>query len=175
VRGCSSKKTNGKPPADTCRSKPSPKWIERKQTPFPASKPPDRDLRSSGKLQHIDGRDLAGDDDLNGAADNDEVYGGAGGDTVNGGSGDSIVWGATGDDTFVFSLGDDTFFGFDDGNLEDQIDMSGAVGITNTTDLLTNHLTTDLRGNAVITDDNGNSVTLQGVGTANLDMDNFTF
>jgi len=42
---------------DTLRSRLSNKSIKRKQTPFPASKPPDRDLRSSGKLHHIDGRD----------------------------------------------------------------------------------------------------------------------
>ena len=33
------------------------KSIERKQTPFPASKLPDHDLRASGKLHYIDGRD----------------------------------------------------------------------------------------------------------------------
>ena len=42
--------THGGPPADTCGSRLSPKSTERQQTQFQASRPPDRDLGSSGKL-----------------------------------------------------------------------------------------------------------------------------
>ena len=54
---CSSRTTNGKPPAATCRSRPSPRSTQRRQTQFSAFKPPDHDLRPPTKLHHLDGRD----------------------------------------------------------------------------------------------------------------------
>ena len=61
-----SRTTNGRPPADTCRPKPSLKPIRRKQTRFSASqlKPPDHDPRPTN-LHHIDGRDLQSREDQN--------------------------------------------------------------------------------------------------------------
>src|SRR5262249_51128017 len=60
-----------------------------------------------------------------------------------------------------------------DFHAEDWIDLSGATGISDFTELLAK--TTNVGGNAVINFGGGNRITLTGVSKASLQADDFTF
>lgn len=115
---------------------------------------------------------VTGADSLDGGGGADLLRAGLGGDRMFGGGGDDTMVGDSGDDTFVFSAGADVAQDFD--VAADILDLSGAAGITDMTDLMANHVST-VGGNAVITDADGDTLTLLVVTEAELATAAITF
>lgn len=116
----------------------------------------------------------AGSDRLVGAAGNDTLKGGSGADRLSGGTGDDRMKGGAGADTFIFGPGNDVVVDFDtdlDGEL---INLSNAAGISDFTDLSSNHITQVSQG-ARITDGNGDTLLLQDVDVSSLSESDFIF
>lgn len=113
-----------------------------------------------------------GADRVSGGAGNDRVIGGGGRDTVDGGSGNDVLQGLNGDDTFVFSTGSDLIKDFQAN--ADTIDLDNAVGISNFSDLVSNHMW-ERDGDVIIRDAAGNRTFLQDTSMAELDSGDFVF
>lgn len=113
-----------------------------------------------------------GRDTLEGGAGNDLLKGWAGNDRLEGGAGNDTLKGGADADTFVFSADADQINDFGTG--DDNIDLTMAVGITDYTDLQTNHLSEN-GGNTIITDDAGSTLIVLDVELTSLNESDFTF
>ena len=123
-----------------------------------------QNLRGSGHDDSLLG--TFGPNRLEGLAGDDNLQGRGGGDTYLGGPGN---------DTFIFQngFGLETVLDFDALNDLEKISLQNVPGITDFTDLTTNHLSKN-GGDALITDGVG-VITLVGVDPADLDANDFVF
>ncbi|WP_420003782.1 FG-GAP-like repeat-containing protein [Arenibacterium sp. LLYu02] len=121
-----------------------------------------------------------GNDRLQGGGQADRLFGGdgrdlllgqGGNDSLDGGRGNDTLVGGGGADTFVFSEGQDLVRDF---RGRDQIDLTGASGISGYSDLMANHISETDRG-VVITADSGDSLTLAGLTLDDLSRGDFLF
>ncbi len=122
----------------------------------------------------------AGDDTLKGGNGNDRILGGVGKDSLDGGVGNDRMTGNGGADTFIFGPGTDIVTDFSTADSAEKIDLSGVTSIIGADDLakfndLTNEHLSEVNGNVVIDDLAGNTMTLNGVGIADLNQDDFIF
>ena len=106
----------------------------------------------------------------------DTINTGGGDDVINAGGGNDKMTGGTGSDDFIFKdgFGTDIIYDFDVSNVDENIDLSTVTGITNYTDLKTNHLRSNSTNEAEIFDE-ANTITLAGVSTADLSDTDFIF
>ncbi|WP_050531347.1 M10 family metallopeptidase C-terminal domain-containing protein [Pseudaestuariivita atlantica] len=119
-------------------------------------------------------RGRRGEDTLLGGGGNDSLFAGDDNDTLVGGDGDDTLHGNAGADTFRFTgtFGDDRLIDFDETEVGEVIELIGVAGITDFTDLITNHAT-QVGGNTRIDDDAGNSIILVNVTLSALQADDF--
>ena len=118
----------------------------------------------------------AGDDTVTSGNNADTINTGGGDDVINAGGGNDKMTGGTGSDDFIFKdgFGTDVIYDFDVSNVDEYIDLSAVTGITNYTDLKTNHLRSNSTNEAEIFDE-ANTITLAGVSTADLSDTDFIF
>lgn len=118
---------------------------------------------------------LGSDDDIAfGGADNDAIYGVDGNDTLDGGAGDDTLKGGVDSDIFVFGPGHDRVLDFDEYDTLERIDLSGASGIDDLADLLSNHMR-QIGDDVVIEDAAGHTMTLVSTAGVDLDASDFLF
>ena len=117
-----------------------------------------------------------GADTLLGGGGIDLLNGGSGNDRLDGGTGNDRLTGGLSDDTYVFKAGygADAIVGFVAGaaNLVEHIELSG-LGVS--TFAAVQALTSNVGANAVINFGGGDTLTIEGVLTAALTADDFTF
>ena len=113
-----------------------------------------------------------GADRVSGGAGNDRVIGGGGRDTIDGGTGNDVLKGMNGNDTFVFSSGSDLIKDFQANS--DRFDLGNAIGISNYSDLVNNHMW-ERDGDVIVRDAAGNRTFLQDTSLNELDSGDFVF
>jgi Ca2+-binding RTX toxin-like protein len=127
------------------------------------------------KLEGGDGQDVLlggdGNDKLKGGLGDDALEGGAGKDKLHGGSGFNILTGGEGVDVFIFSNGTNQVTDFDDSDL---ISLRKASGISNFSDLVSNHMSQS-GDDTIIEDDLGYSITLVDTSLSDMDRGDFVF